>query len=73
MNVTVTLNGNKTILEEVRGLQDITSDIKETMGQMKDAAEKVYDTSNQLSEISVQVQMQPQEELLLQDLFYTHR
>ena len=48
--------GNKTILEEVKGLQNITSSIKETMGQMKDSVGKVYDTSNQLSEISVQVQ-----------------
>ena len=48
--------GNKTILEEVKGLLNITSAIKEAMGQIKDAAGDVYDTSNHLSEISVQVQ-----------------
>jgi len=48
--------GNQTILEEVKGLLDITSAIKDMMGQMKNSAEKVYDTSSQLSEISIQVQ-----------------
>ncbi|MBO4404570.1 MAG: HAMP domain-containing protein [Treponema sp.] len=48
--------GNKTILEEIKALQNITGVIKEAMGQIKEASGKVYDTGNRLSEISVQVQ-----------------